>query len=216
MGVYHIAQMLYLLGPPAVERVSGKVYQETGMDPRRRETSGYGVEELGLGLVRLAGGVTLDLIESLAGSLSPGSKLTLINYSGTWNNGTFDGYADDSIFTLGANQWQINYNDTAGGSNFSDEQTLAAKGLAHDIEARAKLAQDRATERMSWVFSAFVLGYVVFGLTGGWLADRFRPRAIILLIVLWWSFFTAATGWVRNWGALVVTRFHARHVPTFA
>ena len=30
-----------------------------------------------------------------------------------------------------------------------DERTLAAKGLAHDIDARAKLAQDRATERMS-------------------------------------------------------------------
>ncbi|MGA2656874.1 MAG: MFS transporter [Verrucomicrobiota bacterium] len=78
-----------------------------------------------------------------------------------------------------------------------DEQALAAKGLANDSEARAKLAQDRATERMSWVFSAFVLGYVLFGLPGGWLADRFRPRAIILLIVLWWSLFTALTGGVR-------------------
>ena len=78
-----------------------------------------------------------------------------------------------------------------------DEQTLAAKGLANDIDARAKLAQDRATERMSWVFSAFVLGYVLFGLPGGWLADRFRPRAIILLIVLWWSLFTALTGGVK-------------------
>lgn len=42
-----------------------------------------------------------------------------------------------------------------------DEQTLAAKGLANDSEARAKLAQDRASERMSWVFSAFVLGATV-------------------------------------------------------
>src|SRR5512144_401886 len=56
----------------------------------------------------------------------------------------------------------------------TDEQALAAKGLANDLDARAKLAQDRATERMSWVFSAFVLGYVLFGLPGGWLADRFR------------------------------------------
>jgi len=78
-----------------------------------------------------------------------------------------------------------------------DEQTLASKGLANDLDARTKLAQDRATERMSWVFSAFVLGYVLFGLPGGWLADRFHPRAIILLIVLWWSLFTALTGGVR-------------------
>src|SRR5512143_2534540 len=38
----------------------------------------------------------------------------------------------------------------------SDEQSLAAKGLANDSGARGKMAQDRATERMSWVFSAFV------------------------------------------------------------
>ncbi|HTX92269.1 MAG TPA: Gfo/Idh/MocA family oxidoreductase [Anaerolineales bacterium] len=66
MGVYHLASMLYLLGNPAVERVSGRTYQETGMDEPRREASGYDVEELGLGFVRLAGGVTLDIFEAWA------------------------------------------------------------------------------------------------------------------------------------------------------
>jgi len=66
MGVYHIANMLYLLGNPVVQRISGKVYQETGMDARRSELSGYDVEELGLGLVRLENGVTLDIIEAWA------------------------------------------------------------------------------------------------------------------------------------------------------
>ncbi len=50
-----------------------------------------------------------------------------------------------------------------------DEQALASQGLVHDVDARTKLARNRATERMSWVFSAFVLGYVLFGLPGGWL-----------------------------------------------
>src|SRR5438045_9116083 len=59
MGVYHISQMLYLLGQPNVERISGKTYQETDMDPKRRATSGYDVEELGLGFVTMAGGLTL-------------------------------------------------------------------------------------------------------------------------------------------------------------
>jgi predicted dehydrogenase len=36
------------------------------MDPVRREASGYNVEELGMGFVRLADGVTLDIIESWA------------------------------------------------------------------------------------------------------------------------------------------------------
>lgn len=66
MGVYHIAQMLYLLGMPEVERVSGKVYQETGMDAGRRESSGYSVEELGTGYVRCAGNLTIDIVEAWA------------------------------------------------------------------------------------------------------------------------------------------------------
>lgn len=70
MGVYHIAQMLYLLSQPQVERVSGKVYQETGMDEGRRRSSGYNVEELGVGFVRCAGGLTLDIIESWAINLN--------------------------------------------------------------------------------------------------------------------------------------------------
>ncbi len=66
VGVYHIASLLYLLGNPRVLRVSGKTYQETEMDGPRRESSGYDVEELGLGFVRLAGGITLDIIEAWA------------------------------------------------------------------------------------------------------------------------------------------------------
>ncbi|MGB8214949.1 MAG: Gfo/Idh/MocA family oxidoreductase [Anaerolineales bacterium] len=66
VGVYHIASLLYLLGNPQVLRVSGQVYQETEMDAPRREASGYDVEELGLGFVRLADGITLDIIEAWA------------------------------------------------------------------------------------------------------------------------------------------------------
>ncbi len=66
MGVYHIAQILYLLGNPEVERISGMTYQETAIDARRLETSGYDVEELGMGFVRFSGDVTMDIIESWA------------------------------------------------------------------------------------------------------------------------------------------------------
>ncbi len=71
MGVYHISQVLYLLGNPEVLTISGKTYQETDMDPARRASSAYNVEELGVGFVRLAGGVTLDIIESWAIHLNP-------------------------------------------------------------------------------------------------------------------------------------------------
>jgi len=66
MGVYHIARMLYLLGNPDVERISGQTYQEIAMDEARRASSGYGVEELGLGFVRLQDGITLDVVEAWA------------------------------------------------------------------------------------------------------------------------------------------------------
>jgi predicted dehydrogenase len=66
MGAHHIAQILYLIGNPAVVRVSGKTYQKIEMDPKRRAASGYDVEELGLGFVRCAGGISIDIIESWA------------------------------------------------------------------------------------------------------------------------------------------------------
>ena len=66
MGVYHISTVLHLLGNPDVLRISGKTYQEIAMDAARRERSGYNVEELGLGFVRLADNITLDIIEAWA------------------------------------------------------------------------------------------------------------------------------------------------------
>jgi predicted dehydrogenase len=75
MGVYNIIQILYLLDNPKPLRISGKIYQETDMDPRRKEISGYDVEELGMGFVRLDGDIILDIIESWAIHLDdfPGS-----------------------------------------------------------------------------------------------------------------------------------------------
>jgi predicted dehydrogenase len=66
VGVYHLAQILHLLSNPAVERVSGKTYQEIGMDEKRRTAGGYDVEELGLGFVRLSGNMSLDIVEAWA------------------------------------------------------------------------------------------------------------------------------------------------------
>lgn len=61
--------------------------------------------------------------------------------------------------------------------------------------------------QMGWVFSAFTLGYALFEIPGGYLGDRIGPRAVLLRIVLWWSFFTMATGWMRQWATMVATRF---------
>jgi len=57
------------------------------------------------------------------------------------------------------------------------------------------------------VFSAFTLSYALFEIPGGFLGDWMGPRKVLMRIVLWWSFFTAATGWVWNFFSLVFTRF---------
>lgn len=64
MGVYHIAQMLYLLGLPKVDRVSGKGYREMEVDAVRGDQATFDVEELGLGFVKFEGGATLDICEA--------------------------------------------------------------------------------------------------------------------------------------------------------
>jgi predicted dehydrogenase len=66
LGVYHIGRMLYLLGNPDVLTVSGATYQKLDMYEDRRAISRYNVDELGIGLVRLAGGITFSWDEAWA------------------------------------------------------------------------------------------------------------------------------------------------------
>lgn len=61
--------------------------------------------------------------------------------------------------------------------------------------------------QMGYVFAAFTWGYALFEVPGGWLGDRIGARKVLTRIVLWWSFFTAATGWAWNLGTLLATRF---------
>jgi MFS family permease len=63
-----------------------------------------------------------------------------------------------------------------------------------------------STVQMGWAFSAFTWTYALFEIPGGWLGDRFGPRRVLMRVVLWWSFFTAATGRVWNATSLLVTR----------
>jgi autotransporter-associated beta strand protein len=76
----------------------------------------------------LNGTVTLTLSGVVAGFVNGVDKLTLISYSGAWNNGLFtlDGggvLADDSTFTALGRDWLINYNDLTAGTNFLADAT---------------------------------------------------------------------------------------------
>lgn len=50
-----------------------------------------------------------------------------------------------------------------------------------------------STETMGWILSAFVLGYALFQVPGGWLGDKFGPRGVLTAAILFWSAMTAAT-----------------------
>ncbi|HWA86435.1 MAG TPA: MFS transporter [Opitutus sp.] len=57
------------------------------------------------------------------------------------------------------------------------------------------------------IFSAFTLAYALFEIPTGWLGDKIGARRVLLRVVGWWSFFTAATGWAWSYGSMLVTRF---------
>jgi ACS family glucarate transporter-like MFS transporter len=50
-----------------------------------------------------------------------------------------------------------------------------------------------STQSMGWILGAFSLGYAVFHIPGGWLADRYGPGRILAGAILWFSVFTALT-----------------------
>ena len=71
-------------------------------------------------------------------------------------------------------------------------------------------------QQMGWVFSAFVTGYALFQIPGGWLADRLGARVVLTGALIWWSVCTALTAFVAASpladmigivGALVLVRF---------
>jgi sugar phosphate permease len=59
-------------------------------------------------------------------------------------------------------------------------------------EIRTEFGFDSKT--MGWIFSSFVLAYALFQVPGGWLSERFGPRAVLAGLVAYWSLMTAAVG----------------------
>ncbi|WHZ14881.1 MAG: putative MFS-type transporter [Nitrospira sp.] len=69
---------------------------------------------------------------------------------------------------------------------------------------------------MGYIFSAFVFGYALCQIPGGWLGDRWGASLVLTVALLWWSLFTALTAlaatlplaaMVGTVGALILVRF---------
>lgn len=62
-------------------------------------------------------------------------------------------------------------------------------------------------ELMGLVLGIFAVGYALFQVPSGWIADRFGARKALALVVSVWSMFTALTGAARNAAQMLILRF---------
>ena len=60
---------------------------------------------------------------------------------------------------------------------------------------------------MGLVLGIFAIGYALFQVPSGWIADRLGPRKALTIVVSVWSAFTALTGVARNAIQMLVLRF---------
>jgi MFS family permease len=57
------------------------------------------------------------------------------------------------------------------------------------------------------VISAFFLGYAAMQVPGGWLADRFGSKRVVIVTIAMWSLFTVMTGFAWSLLSLIAIRF---------
>jgi ACS family glucarate transporter-like MFS transporter len=69
---------------------------------------------------------------------------------------------------------------------------------------------------MGWILGAFLLGYSLSQVPGGYLSDRFGPRKVLIAAIAWWSVLTATTalaprlfltGWFGVAWSFAIVRF---------
>lgn len=61
--------------------------------------------------------------------------------------------------------------------------------------------------RMGWIMSSFALGYALFQVPSGMLADRYGPRMVLTSVVCFWSLFTGLTAAAWNYVSMLAVRF---------
>ncbi|MEJ7738382.1 MAG: MFS transporter [Chitinophagaceae bacterium] len=75
------------------------------------------------------------------------------------------------------------------------------------VGIRVKNEFGLSNEQFGWVLASFSLAYALFEIPSGILGDRIGPRAVFIRIVLWWSLFTALTGFAAGLVSLMILRF---------
>jgi MFS family permease len=62
-----------------------------------------------------------------------------------------------------------------------------------------------SSQMMGYIFGVFALGYALFQIPSGWLADKYGPKKALTWVVISWSSFTALTGTAWNAASLMDT-----------
>ncbi|MCM3129486.1 MFS transporter [Paenibacillus provencensis] len=75
--------------------------------------------------------------------------------------------------------------------------------------ALSQMGQDMSLDAsaLGIVLSSFFVGYALMQIPGGWLADKFGSRKVIVVAILFWSLFTGLSGAAWSLASLLVIRF---------
>jgi len=76
--------------------------------------------------------------------------------------------------------------------------SLAAPQIAHEFGL--------SDTEMGLVFSAFVWTYAIGQIPGGWFGDRFGPKTVLTVIMVWWAIASGSTGLAVGFVSLLVAR----------
>ncbi len=123
-GIYELARMLYLLGNPPVDRITGKTYSELEMDPVRGKE--MDVEEFATGMVYFEGGLTMAIVSAWAINLDP--------FSASYIAGSKGGVRVDP-FSFHRTIADIDFDMTANLGSVARRRQLMYPELARDMSS---------------------------------------------------------------------------------
>ena len=96
-----------------------------------------------------------------------------------------------TILSLACFAYLISYMDRG---NIS----VAAPQIAHEFGLNPT--------QMGLVFSAFVWTYAIGQVPSGWLGDRFGPKTVLTVVMIWWAIAAVSTGFAVGFASLLAAR----------
>jgi putative MFS transporter len=99
--------------------------------------------------------------------------------------------------------WQARTRIVVGAATFFD--AFDALAIAYILPAIIPLWRLSPTN-VGWLISTGYVGQLFGSIAGGWLAERFGRRPVIVVSILWFGLFSIACAWAWSYQSLVVLR----------